>query len=55
MKYRQKIRNLVFEPSVRVQYYASLSNISLEPRLGLKYNVTNKIRLKVPVDSIPKT
>ena len=37
---------LVIEPSVRAQYYASLSELSLEPRLGAKYNVSDKLRLK---------
>src|SRR6185295_18948687 len=27
-------------------YYASLSEFSAEPRLGIKYNLSNKIRLK---------
>lgn len=37
---------LVFEPSLRVQYYAGLSTISPEPRLGLKYNISQNVRLK---------
>lgn len=37
---------LVFEPGFRVQYYAASSDISPEPRLGLKYNATSNIRLK---------
>ncbi len=37
---------MVINPGLRVQYYASLGNTSLEPRLGLKYNVTEKFRLK---------
>ena len=37
---------VVLDPSVRIQYYASLSEFSLEPRLGLKYNVTDRFRLK---------
>jgi hypothetical protein len=37
---------LVIEPGLRFQYYASLSELSLEPRLGMKYNLTQKIRLK---------
>jgi len=38
--------NLVIEPSIRLMYYASQSNFSPEPRLGIKYNVTDKLRLK---------
>ncbi len=36
----------VVEPGMRFHYYASLSELSLEPRLGMKYNLTNRIRLK---------
>jgi carboxypeptidase-like protein/TonB-dependent receptor-like protein len=36
----------VFEPGVRFHYYASVSELSIEPRLGVKYNVTDNIRLK---------
>ncbi|MFB0925076.1 MAG: TonB-dependent receptor [Vicingaceae bacterium] len=44
--YRINAGKMVIEPSVRLQYYASLPNFSLEPRLGYKFNVTNKFRLK---------
>ncbi len=37
---------LIIEPSMRLQYYASLSEFSFEPRLGLKYNATKKLRFK---------
>ena len=46
LKYRQVIGNLIIEPSARLMYYASQSRISPEPRLGIKYNLTNDIRLK---------
>ncbi len=36
----------VLEPSFRLQYYASQSEISPEPRLGLKWNVGDRVRLK---------
>ena len=36
----------VVEPGVRSNYYASLSEISLEPRMGMKYNLSDKVRLK---------
>lgn len=36
----------IFEPGLRIQYYSSLSAISPEPRLGLKYNITSNVRLK---------
>ena len=37
---------LVLEPSLRLQYYASLPAFSPEPRVSLKYNVSNGVRLK---------
>ena len=36
----------IIEPSVRIQYYSELNKISPEPRIGLKYNLTDNIRLK---------
>jgi len=36
----------VMEPSIRFQYYSELSKISPEPRLGLKYNISENVRLK---------
>ncbi|MDR1848309.1 MAG: TonB-dependent receptor [Bacteroidales bacterium] len=37
---------LLYEPSLRIIYYASLGEPSLEPRLSLKFNVSDKFRLK---------
>ena len=37
---------LIIEPGLRLQYYAALSKLSPEPRIGLKYNITDNIRLK---------
>lgn len=45
-KYRKVINKLVIEPGLRVQYYASLATASFEPRLGFKYNITDKLRFK---------
>ena len=36
----------VIQPSFRLQYYASLSNVSPEPRLGIKYNANENLRFK---------
>lgn len=36
----------IVEPSFRMHYYASLGRLSLEPRLGAKYSITETIRLK---------
>lgn len=45
--YRKNINNkLILEPSIRLQYYAALSKISPEPRVGLKYNIAPHVRLK---------
>jgi len=46
IKYRANLKKFVLEPSFRFQYYASLSTPSFEPRLGIKYNITNWLRLK---------
>ncbi len=46
LKYKRELGNLVIEPSVRLQYYASISDASFEPRLGLKFNATNNLRFK---------
>ena len=45
-KYKAVWGNLLFEPSVRLQWYPSLPDASLEPRLALKYNVSDRFRLK---------
>ncbi len=45
-KFRQIVGNLVIEPSVRLMYYASQSAFSPEPRLGLKYNISDNLRFK---------
>lgn len=47
MKYRQVFGKLILEPSFRLQYYASLGEFSPEPRLGIKYNVTDNTRIKL--------
>ena len=36
----------IIEPSIRLQWYASLSTFSPEPRLAFKYNVSHSLRLK---------
>lgn len=46
--YRRVSKDLrwVMQAGFRVQAYASLSTISPEPRLGVKYNATEKLRFK---------
>lgn len=36
----------IFEPGVRVQYYATLNKVSPEPRVAMKFNATNNLRFK---------
>ena len=45
-KYKLTVGKLLIEPSFRLHYYASLSNLSPEPRLAMKFNATNKFRIK---------
>jgi len=45
-KYKLTAGKFLIEPSVRIQWYASLSSVSPEPRLAIKYNVTKHFRLK---------
>ena len=45
-KYKAKFGNLILEPSLRVQFYTSLSDISIEPRFGMKYNISDNFRFK---------
>jgi hypothetical protein len=45
--YRQNINSkFIFEPSLRAQYYSEINRFSPEPRLGVKYNISESIRLK---------
>ncbi len=45
--YRKNFNDkFIIEPSFRLMYYSSLSEVSLEPRLGLKYNISDHVRLK---------
>ena len=46
VKYKQIIGPFILEPGFRLQYYASQSELSPEPRLGLKYNITDFLRFK---------
>lgn len=46
LRWKRKIGPLVIEPGFRIQYYQSLNDVSPEPRLGLKYNITDNLRFK---------
>lgn len=45
-KYKLTWGRFLLEPSLRIQWYASLSTISPEPRLAMKYNLSDRLRLK---------
>jgi len=45
-KFLDRKKRLVFEPSFRLQYYATLGVVSPEPRASIKVNITPKIRFK---------
>ncbi|MBE0664025.1 MAG: TonB-dependent receptor [Bacteroidales bacterium] len=47
VKYHYSAGKFLFEPGLRIQWYASLGEFSPEPRLAIKYNVTNHFRLKM--------
>lgn len=47
VRYKGSFGKLLFEPSFRMQWYASLSNISPEPRLSMKYLVNDWFRIKM--------
>lgn len=46
VRYKFSKWGLVIDPSFRLHYYASLNNISAEPRLGIKYNIRDWWRIK---------
>ena len=46
VKYKHVGTRLLLEPSLRYHSYTSLGESSLEPRLGLKFNITENLRLK---------
>lgn len=47
IKYKMVFKKLTIDPGFRFQWYASLSNVSPEPRIAMKYNINNNIRLKM--------
>jgi len=46
LRWKKVAGKLVIEPGFRSCYYASLSEFSAEPRLGIKYNISDKVRIK---------
>jgi len=47
VKYKWITGKFIIEPGLRLQYYASLSELSFEPRLAVKYNAAKNFRLKL--------
>ncbi len=47
VRYKGSFGKLLFEPSLRMQWYASLAEISPEPRLAMKYKFNDWLRLKL--------
>jgi hypothetical protein len=45
-KYKAVLGKFLLEPSLRLQFYASLPDLSFEPRIAAKYNATDWFRLK---------
>ena len=45
-RYKMTLGKFLIEPSFRLHYYASLGEVSPEPRLGFKYNLSDNFRLK---------
>ena len=46
LSWRKKAGAVIIEPGLRAQFYASLGNFSLEPRLAIKSNFSDRFRLK---------
>ncbi|HKK58385.1 MAG TPA: TonB-dependent receptor [Salinivirga sp.] len=46
MQFKGQWGDFIVEPGVRLIYYASLGEPSLEPRLGMKYKISENLRLK---------
>ncbi|MBP6532688.1 MAG: TonB-dependent receptor [Bacteroidia bacterium] len=46
LKYKKVWDKVVIEPGIRLNYYSSLSEFSIEPRFGIKYNINDKLRFK---------
>ncbi|MFA5417877.1 MAG: TonB-dependent receptor [Bacteroidales bacterium] len=45
-KYKAIVGKFIIEPGLRLEWYASLAEISPEPRLAIKYNANDWFRLK---------
>nr|MBP9080347.1 hypothetical protein [Flavobacteriales bacterium] len=46
LNYKVRTGDWVFDPGIRFQYYATLAVASPEPRLGFKWNISDRFRFK---------
>ncbi len=46
VKYKYVTERIVLEPGLRVMYYSSLGNKTLEPRMAMKYIISPSVRFK---------
>lgn len=46
VRYKYATNRVIAEPSLRLHYYSSQAELSVEPRLGLKFNATDWLRIK---------
>ncbi|HML86217.1 MAG TPA: hypothetical protein PKE52_13765, partial [Bacteroidales bacterium] len=46
VKYKMNFNKFILEPGLRIQAYASAGAVSPEPRLSMKYLVSDRLRLK---------
>lgn len=46
INYKLRVGKWVINPGVRLQYYATLAVLNPEPRLGFKWNVSDRFRIK---------
>jgi hypothetical protein len=47
VRYNIVLGRLVLDPSIRLHYYASQGEFAPEPRIGMKYVLTDRLRLKL--------
>ena len=45
-QYKYKGKRLILQPGLRIHYYGSQSELSWEPRFGIKYNINDYLRVK---------
>lgn len=45
-QYKIKAERFIIQPGIRLHYYGSQSDLSVEPRFGIKYNINEFLRIK---------